>query len=269
MSDAAFSGSIPQQYDRYLGPLIFEGYARDLARRVKAPPGGRVLETAAGTGIATRHLRDALADNVTILATDVNEAMVEVGRSRTGDGGTLEWRQADAMDIPLQGGAVDAVVCQFGMMFLPDKVDAAREAARVLRPGGSFVFNVWDSFAENPMVRTVDTTLERLYPGDPPGFLKIPFSWNDMEEIAGTLAEAGFEDIAFEVLPAESTAPEARHAALGFVTGTPVSADIAGREEGPSLDDVVDTVTAEIAREHGNAPARAKMQSILFTARRP
>ena len=142
-ADKVFSGSIPKLYDKYLVPLIFEPYATDLVNRLRGKGLARVLEIAAGTGVVTRALASALPESATIVATDLNQAMLDQGAA-VGTKRPVEWRQADAMQLPFEDATFDAVVCQFGVMFFPDKPKAFAEARRVLRPGGVFIFNVWD-----------------------------------------------------------------------------------------------------------------------------
>src|SRR5258706_7922870 len=169
-SDKAFSGSIPKLYETYLVPMIFEPYAADLANRLASRSPARVLEIAAGTGVVTRRLASVLPENVTIVATDLNQPMLDqaamVGTSRS-----VEWRQADAMQLPFPGRSFDAVVCQFGVMFFPDKAKAFSEARRVLVSGGVFIFSVWDRIGENEFADTVTTAVESLFPKDPPHFI--------------------------------------------------------------------------------------------------
>jgi SAM-dependent methyltransferase len=182
--DAAFAGTIPQLYERYLVPLIFEPYAADLASRVAHCQPSRVLEVAAGTGVVTRQLVKTLPSEVSIMATDLNQPMLDqaaaVGISRP-----VEWRQADAMQLPFPDGAFDVVVCQFGAMFFPDKARAFSEARRVLRPGGRFLFNVWDRIDQNEFADIVTNSLETLFPSDPPQFLtRIPHDYHDPAAVA-------------------------------------------------------------------------------------
>src|SRR5260221_7480442 len=191
-SDKVFAGSIPTLYDTHLVPLIFEPYAADLARRLSSRRLSRVLEVAAGTGVVTRSMVSALPETVSIVATDLNQAMLDraaaVGTKRA-----VEWRQADAMRLPFPDGTFDAVVCQFGVMFLPDKPAAFSEARRVLRPGGVFIFNVWDRIKENEFADTVTTALESLFPKDPPRFLvRTPHGYHDRPTIERDLANGGF-----------------------------------------------------------------------------
>src|SRR5262245_54795147 len=162
---AAFVGSIPANYDRYLGPLLFHGYADDLAARLPVSPGMRVLEVACGTGILTERLVRRLGGRGTVVATDLNEAMIAHAQRRIPACPGLEWRQADGMRLPFPDGSFDAVVCQFGLMFFPDKSTGVREAYRVLRPGGTYLFNVWDRIERNVVTRIAHETIATFFPG--------------------------------------------------------------------------------------------------------
>ena len=162
-SDITFAGSIPKVYESYLVPLIFAPFAGDMAARLAQHSVSSVLEIAAGTGVVTRALASALPENVSIVATDLNEAMLEHAQS-VGTSRPVEWRQADAAALPFPDETFDAVICQFGVMFFPDKAKAFAEAHRVLRPGGVFLFDVWDRIEENQFVNTVTTALEPIFP---------------------------------------------------------------------------------------------------------
>jgi len=186
----AFVGSIPPIYDRCLGPLLFHGFADDLAARLPAKTGLRVLETACGTGIVTERLVQRLRGTDTVVATDLNEAMLEHARARLAPAG-VEWRQADATSLPFPDESFDAVVCQFGVMFFPDKLEGAREALRVLRPGGLFLFNTWDAIEHNAVARITHETVAKIFPDDPPAFYRIPFGLHDAGAIHEVLERAG------------------------------------------------------------------------------
>src|SRR5882672_1934771 len=191
-TDKVFAGSIPKLYDTYLVPLIFEPYAVDLANRLRSRSPSRVLELAAGTGVVTRALASALPESASIVATDLNQAMLDQALAM-GTQRAVEWRQADAMLLPFRDGTFDAVVCQFGVMFFPDKSKAFSEARRVLRPKGAFIFNVWDRIEENEFADTVTTALETLFPKDPPRFMaRTPHGYHDRRVIERDLANGGF-----------------------------------------------------------------------------
>jgi len=193
--DKTFTGSIAEVYETYFVPLIFAPYARDLAPRVAAASPQRVLEIAAGTGVVTRALRALLPPSVEIVATDLNQAMLDVA-AKTVTGGTVEWRQADAMALPFADASFDAVVCQFGAMFFPDKAKAFAETRRVLRPGGTFHFNVWDRIVDNEFTDVVTDALAAMFPDDPPRFMaRTPHGYHDVNAIRAHLKAAGFEDV--------------------------------------------------------------------------
>ena len=200
MSNAAeFTGSIPERYDTYLGPWLFEPYAADLVARLPAREGLRVLELAAGTGIVTRRLREALPPSATLVATDLNEAMVDYARLAVASS-SIVWQQADAEALPFDDGAFDVVVCQFGFMFLPDKVQGFREARRVLGAGGLLLANVWHARDENPYAQCAQELLDELFPDDPPRFLDTPYGYGDHDRLRSDLAEAGWEDVRLEAV---------------------------------------------------------------------
>src|SRR3954469_16338179 len=191
-SDRLFAGSIPRIYDAYMVPMIFEPYARDLAQRLKAIPAKRVLEIAAGTGIVTRLLAEALAPDVSIIASDLNPAMLEHA-STIGTARPVQWRQADAMALPFDDASFDAVVCQFGAMFFPDRSRGYAEVMRVLAPGGTFVFNAWDRLEDNEFGACVTAAAAAVCPDDPPRFLaRVPHGYCDTTRIRDDLAAGGF-----------------------------------------------------------------------------
>src|SRR3954469_3422968 len=190
--DKVFSGSIPKLYESHLVPLIFEPYAADLKKRVGSMNVSRILEIAAGTGVVTRALASLPNEDISIVATDLNQAMLDQAAAM-GTARPVQWQQADAMALPFREGEFDAVVCQFGAMFFPDKPKAFSEARRVLKPGGTFIFNVWDRVDENEMVATVMEALERTLPDSPPRFMhRGPHGYADRAAIARDLAQAGF-----------------------------------------------------------------------------
>ena len=180
--DRTFAGSIPEIYDRYLVPLIFDSYALDLASRLAEANPLEVLETAAGTGVLTRAIASRLPADARIVATDLNQPMLDRARARQSQNGRIEWKQADALALPFENQSFDVVACQFGVMFFPEKVQGYREAWRVLKPGGRFHFNVWDRISENEFADTVTEALAAVFPHDPPRFLaRTPHGYHDVE----------------------------------------------------------------------------------------
>jgi ubiquinone/menaquinone biosynthesis C-methylase UbiE len=265
-ADAAFSGSIPALYDRYLGPMLFEPYAEDIAERTAAFAPRAILETAAGTGIVTDALAGRLPD-ARIVATDLNQAMLDVasGRLRSPN---VAFQPADAQSLPFADAGFDAVVCQFGVMFFPDRVGAYREALRVLKPGGRFLFNVWDRIEENPVTAMLAETVATLFPEDPPRFLnRVPFGYHDKARIEADLRAAGFGDISSETVRKTSRVAAGEDAAVGLCHGTPLRSEI--EERAPErLDEVTKAVADALSRIAGpDGSIDSRMSAHVFTAR--
>lgn len=265
-ANAKFEGSIPENYDRYLGPVLFEPYARDLACRLEVQDGARVLEVACGTGIATRHLRDRLPPGARFVATDLNQPMLDHARRKLAATGGIEWRPADACALPFPDASFDAVLCQFGLMFVPDKAAALGEARRVLARGGTFLFNVWDSLERNRFARIAHETVAGFFPGDPPTFYQVPFSLHREDELRPLLAGAGFEGVRIERLSCDGESPSARELAIGLVDGNPVANAIRERG-GIEIGRVKEAVAAAIGRAFGDRPVRIPLHALVVTAR--
>ncbi len=253
--------SVPEVYDSYLVPLIFEPYASDLAARVASRGPERVLEVAAGTGVLTRALAAALPAGARIVATDLNQPMLDRA-SAAGTGRSVEWRQADALQLPFGEGSFDAVVCQFGVMSFPDRPGAFAEARRVLTPGGNLLFNVWDCIEENEFADVVTTALARLYPADPPRFMaRTPHGYHHRPTIEGDLRRGGFTaSPAFETLTARSRASSARVPAIAYCQGTPLRDEIELRRPG-SLAEATAACADAIARRFGPEAVEGRMRA--------
>jgi ubiquinone/menaquinone biosynthesis C-methylase UbiE len=264
-TDTAFAGSIPAIYDRYLGPLIFEPYAVDLAQRLAGMTAGSVLEIAAGTGMVTRALARSLPETVSIVATDLNQPMVDFAAAQEGCA-RVTWRQADAQSLPFEDQSFDAVVCQFGVMFFPDKRAAFREALRVLKPGGRYLFNVWDRIEDNEVPETVTGALATVFPQDPPRFLaRTPHGYHDPTTIRDDVQAAGFKQIAIETLERRSRAPSPRDPAIGFCQGTPLRNEIEARDKS-RLEEATDTAARAIAARFGAGEVDGKIQALVIAA---
>ena len=264
-SDTVFEGSIPSLYDRHLGPVMFEPYAVDMARRLAQLAEGAVLETASGTGIVTRQLAWALPGAVRIVATDLNQPMLDHASAKPGMA-RVQFRQADAQKLPFADSEFDSVVCQFGVMFLPDRVAAYREALRVLKPGGKFLFSVWDSLARNPFGAVVTDTMARLFPQDPPRFFaRVPHAYHDVALIRGELASAGFTTVAIETVTLPCRAASGRDAATGYCQGTPLRSEIEARDA-KGLQAATDAVADALTARYGTGPIEAPMQALIVTA---
>jgi ubiquinone/menaquinone biosynthesis C-methylase UbiE len=265
---AGFTGSIPEHYDQGLGPVIFVDYAADMAHRVAACAPARVLETAAGSGIVTRQLRDVLPIGIQLTATDLNAPMLDVARTKFQPGEQVEFKPADAMALPFEDGSFDAVVCQFGVMFFPDKAKSYREVYRVLAPGGRYLLSVWDSHRSNPWARIAHEVCGRFFPADPPQFYNVPFSYYQADAIKGSLAEAGFTDIEAAVAPLEKDIVDIAAFARGTVYGNPLIDQIRVRG-GVEPERIVNAILQEFRSQFGAEPGRMPLQAIMFSARKP
>lgn len=267
-TDKVFSGSIPKLYETYLVPLIFEPYAVDLASRLASRSVTRVLEIAAGTGVVTRAMASALPERVSIVATDLNQPMLDHA-SALGIKRSVEWHQADAMQLPFQDAMFDAVVCQFGGMFFPDKSKAFSEAHRVLSSGGVFIFNVWDRIEENEFADTVTTALESMFPKDPPRFLaRTPHGYHDRPTIERDLANGGFiTSPQITTVAARSRAQSCRVPAIAYCQGTPLRNEIEARDAS-LLGEATDIAAEAIAQRFGRVNVDGKIQAHIVSIER-
>jgi SAM-dependent methyltransferase len=258
-NDKVFAGSIPKLYETYLVPLIFEPYAADIANRLSTRSISTVLEVAAGTGVVTRALVSTLPESVSIIATDLNQAMLDQA-STVGTKRPVEWRQADAMQLPFSDETFDAVVCQFGVMFFPDKPKAFSEAHRVLKKGGVFIFNVWDRIEENEFADVITTALESIFPDDPPRFLvRTPYGYYDHSTIGQDLANGGFTALPrIDTVAARSRAGSSRIPAIAYCQGTPLRSEIESRDAA-RLDEATDLAAEFIARQFGRGAVDGKI----------
>ena len=267
-SDKVFAGSIPKLYEEYLVPLIFQPYADDLAARLAPRRPSRVLEIAAGTGVVTRRLAAVLPGEVSIVATDLNRPMLDMG-AQVGTRRPVEWREADAMQLPFDAGEFDAVVCQFGAMFFPDKSQAFAEARRVLRTGGVLLFNVWDRIEENEFADTITMALATVFPADPPRFMaRTPHGYHDTARIEQDLQAGGFvAPISFHTVAARSKAASARIAAVAYCQGTPLRNEIEARDKS-RLGEATDVAAAAIEKRFGRGPVDGKIQAHVVLVER-
>jgi SAM-dependent methyltransferase len=265
LTDKAFTGSIPEIYDRLLVPLIFEPYAQDLADRIAKLDPARVLETAAGTGVLTKALASRLPAHARITATDLNEPMLARAKSGISDA-RIEWRQADALSLPFDDCSVDVVACQFGVMFFPDKVKGYAEARRLLKPGGRFFFSVWDRLAENEFANVVTQTLSDVFPHDPPQFLaRTPHGYCDAGQIRNDLLRAGFTAIAIDAVEHTSRAPSPREPAIGFCQGSPLRSEIEARGA-PGLEAATTAAAQALARRYGDGAIGGRIRALVISA---
>jgi ubiquinone/menaquinone biosynthesis C-methylase UbiE len=265
-TDKVFAGSIPENYDRYIVPLIFESYAQDLAQRIAALSPNSVLETAAGSGVVTRALAPRLSPDARYVVTDLNQPMLDYATNRQAADNRITWRKADALALPFEDAAFDLVCCQFGAMFFPNRQSGYREARRVLKPGGHFLFNVWDRIEENVFANDVTNALAELFPSDPPRFLaRTPHGYYDTALIRHELEQAGFSKVLIETRADQSRASSPRDPAVAYCQGTPLRNEIEARAAG-ELDAATDHAAARIASKHGSGAVAAKIQAHVIVA---
>lgn len=263
-ADPAFSGSIPEVYQNLMVPMLFEPYALDLADRAAAVAPASVLELAAGTGVVTRQLARTLPAETTITATDLSQAMVDEAASKAIDR-PVEWAAADAMSLPFADASFDLLLCQFGVMFFPDKPTAFAEMRRVLRPGGSAIFSVWDGFDDNDFVAVVAAALADFFPENPPSFMAdLPHGYHDPERIRQDLALGGFDaDVRIETVTRESIAVSAEAAAIAYCQGNPMRLEI---ERLGSVEAATEHVAAALTVRFGSGPIGGRIQAQIVTA---
>ena len=262
-TDQAFAGAIPRIYDQYLVPLIFEPYAVDLAARLAQLPLTTVLELAAGTGAVTRRLALALPATVAITATDLNQPMLDQAAA-TGTSRPVSWRQADALELPFRDASFDAVVCQFGVMFFPDKARGFAEARRVLKPGGVFIFNVWDRIEVNDFALCATDALAELFLDDPPRFMaRVPHGYHEGEQIKRDLTAGGFRlPAAIETVTACSRAASAHIVSVAYCQGTPLRNEIEARAPA-QRDAVTARVESALIGKFGNAAIEGQIRALV------
>jgi ubiquinone/menaquinone biosynthesis C-methylase UbiE len=266
-NDAVFIGSMPEFYDRHLGALLFQPYADDLADRLSDLTAGALLETAAGTGIVTQTLARRLAASVRIVATDLNRPMLDHAKTKP-DVGRVTFRQADALALPFRDDEFDALVCQFGVMFFPDRRQGFREARRVLKPGGRLLFNAWDRIDRNPASQAVVAGLQRRYPAHPSWFLeRTPSGYHDPDAIRADLRAAGFADCRIDTVVRTGHAASPRDVALGLCQGSPLRAEIEALDPA-GLEAATDAAAAMVAERCGEGAFETPLQALVVETTR-
>jgi len=264
-----FTGDIPRNYNDGLGPVLFDPYADDLVKRAKALKPVRVLELAAGTGIVTRKLRDALPKATSIVASDLNQAMLDVASPLFETSENISFEVVDAMSIPKADDSFDLVTSQFGIMFMPDKVASLREARRVLQPGGTYLFNTWGSWDGNPWAGLGHKAVEGFFPGEAPGFYKVPFHYHDPKEIKRDLKAAGFKNVKIKELKKAGHISSHEVLAHAAVFGNPLADEIRALNTGVTPEQAQEAVRAALETAFGPAPTKMPLMALVVTATAP
>ncbi|WP_395644697.1 class I SAM-dependent methyltransferase [Terricaulis sp.] len=262
---AQFVGDIPTHYDAKLGPILFADYAADLARRAAALKPAAVLEVACGTGISTVALANTLPSNTSITATDLNPPMLEIARSKLHGAANIEFAQADAMKLPFADASFDLIVIQFGVMFFPDKPAAFTDAKRVLRPGGTLLFNAWGKMAANPFSEVAHANGQKFLPANPPKFYLTPFGYADEKIARADLAKGGFGEVHSEVVRFNKDVSDFQRFAEGAIYGNPMLGDLIAGGVDPAA--VVASITADLRARFGHEPAKMPLEATVYQAR--
>jgi ubiquinone/menaquinone biosynthesis C-methylase UbiE len=261
----AFSGSIPLNYDEYLGPLLFEAYAVDMARRVSILQPLKVLEVACGTGRLTKQLLEKLSLETSLVATDIDPAMIVLAMDKMVEDTKIQWMIADAVSLPFDDESFDCVAGQFGVMFYSDRVKAYQEAFRVLENGGTFIFNAWDMMSNNHAILLVKELMEQYFPANPPSFYNIPFSYFDQTVIKADLIKGGFSDINTTVLKVNGYSANSYDAAKGLLEGTPIYAAIVAQGV-ELLPELTEALSYRLAELYGTSDLKVPLQAVVVTA---
>jgi ubiquinone/menaquinone biosynthesis C-methylase UbiE len=265
-TDTQFVGSVPDYYDRLLGPNIFIDYARDLAKRAKAVSPKSILELAAGTGIVSREIRAVLPE-AHLIITDLNQPMLDVAASKFDSDDGVSFRAADAMETPFNDACFDLIACQFGVMFFPDKIQSFKEARRLLKPGGRYIFNTWGDISENPFASIANDCAVAFFPEDPPGFYKAPFSYADPASVVKDLKSAGWEDVGHEKLKIQKVVHDWEGFARGLVFGNPLKAEIELRG-GVDPETFVSALTDALRSNFSGSGNTMELSAGIYTARK-
>ena len=251
-------------YDNFLGPLFFEPYAIEIAKRIDPSGVSIALEIASGTGRVTRHIRERLAATAKLIASDISEEMLAEAKKKLNHHDII-WQKIDAQQLPVFDNCLDLVVCCFGYMFVPDKPKAFAEAYRVLKPGGVLLIATWDKLEHNGASYTSRQIAEKYLKGPLPGSYNEAVSMHDETAIRQLLENAGFSKIFIERVGLSSVCATAKQAATGFVEGGFIFKEI--RQHNPEwIDEIKINLEKELSEKFGAAPMIAPMSAVISQA---
>ena len=262
-TNANFIGDVPQYYDEGLGPVLFNHFAQDLGRRAAAGDPASILELAAGTGLVTTVLAGTLSPEAIITATDLNQPMLDVAQRKLHDDPRFEFKTANALTLPFESSVFDRVLCQFGIMFFPDKLQSLQEACRVLKPGGHYIFSVWRSWEENPVAEIAHQTIANFFKTDPPKFYELPFGYHNVDEIESLVRRAGFNTVTNAVLKHDAPIEDFAAFSKALVYGNPIREEVLARNGNP--DEVVRALELSVKQAFGKTK-NTPLEAIIFTA---
>jgi len=253
-------------YDKHLGAVLFEPYAKDLAKHIAGKVSeGAILEMACGTGILTELLRTHLNDDIALTATDISQSMLDYAQGKLDKLENVEWHRADMANLPFKDETFTAAVCQFGLMFVENKHQAFKEIHRVLTQGGTLTFSVWDSLENNPPIQIAHEIVEKLFVENPPQFFKEPYAYHDIDAIKEVLMSSGFENIEIEILQLEACSDSVDSFAVGLIEGSPILDEIQERGTTTSTKFIIDKLSTAL-HQHGGSPFSSTTQAIIVTA---
>jgi ubiquinone/menaquinone biosynthesis C-methylase UbiE len=257
-----FTAGIAEIYEKYLAPVFFISTSKDLVTHIPGSP-AKILELATGTGQVTRILVERYPD-AKIFATDLNPGMLGVAK-RIVTSENISWDIVNAEEIPYSSDEFDALICQFGIMFFPDKQKALGEAYRVLKPGGTITFNTWDKLESNHICKLADDAVKSVFKVDPPQFYHVPFSMYDTDEMTKMMQSAGFKNIKIENRKIEGFSDSAENAVLAFTEGNPIAEQIKERDES-KLPVLKAAMLDAFKKEYGNGSFNIPLSEFIVTA---
>lgn len=240
------SGTPAEIYERHMVPAIFSRWAPDLLQAARVQTGERVLDVACGTGAVTRLLAERVGLTGNVVSLDINPGMLAVAR-RTVLGPNIEWLESSALDMPLPDATFDAVVCQQGLQFFPDRPAALSEMRRVLKPGGRLALACWRSIEHTPGYLALEQALARRI--GPEKAALPPFSFGDAAALRGIVVGARFREVNLRAEAKMVRFLSAEHMVRAVVGGAPTMMG-ALTEQGEGVLDAIIAEVTEATRQY-------------------